>query len=134
MQSPATNAATEPVPERHQLQPHLPGQQPQPVDFETAELQSFSRTVAQIDWLLVILTVLYDVFRTPAAHTRLPIYLGIVVFAASIVGLHHLGLVRHRSRQLLAAETWLMVLFVTWVNYFSGQSHGPLLNLYLLPI
>src|SRR6185436_6550543 len=100
-----TKAAVEPVPERHQLQPHVPGQQPQP-DFETAELRNFSRTVAQIHWLLVILTVLYDIFREPGTRARLFVYLGIAVFAAAIVGLHHLGLVRHRSRQLLAAETW----------------------------
>jgi len=124
----------EPVPERIQLQPHVPGQQPQPVDFETAELRDFSRTVAQIDWLLVILTVLWDAFREPGVRNATAIYLGIAVFACFIVALHHLGLVRHRSRRLLAAETWLMVLFVTWVAYHSGQSHGPLLNLYLLPI
>jgi diguanylate cyclase (GGDEF)-like protein len=123
------------VPERHQLQPHLPGQQPQPVDFETAELRDFSRTVAQIDWLLVILTVLHDVFRDPAAaRNAAAIYVGIAVFACLVVALHHLGLVRHRSRRLLAAEAGLMILFVTWVAYYSGQSHGPLLNLYLLPI
>jgi len=129
-----TKSDVEPVPERHQLQPHLPGQKPQPVDFETAELRDFSRTVAQIDWLLVILTVLYDAFRESAERNATAIYLGIAVFACLIVALHHLGLVRHRSRRLLAAETWLMVLFVTWVAYHSGQSHGPLLNLYLLPI
>jgi diguanylate cyclase (GGDEF)-like protein len=128
------SAEVEPVPERHQLQPHLPGQQPQPVDFETAELRDFSRTVAQIDWLLVILALLYDVFAVPAARNATAIYLGIAAFACCIVALHHLGLVRHRSRRLLAAETGLMVLFVTWVAYHSGQSHGPLLNLYLLPI
>ena len=129
-----TKAAVEPVPERHQLQPHVPVQRPQAVDFETAELRNFSRTVAQIDWLLVILTVLYDVFRAPGARNRVAIYAGVAVFACVIVCLHHLGLVRHRSRRLLAAESWLMVLFVTWVNYHSEQSHGPLFNLYLLPI
>jgi hypothetical protein len=103
-----TKSEVEPVPERHQLQPHVPGQKPQPVDFETAELRDFSRTVAQIDWLLVILTALYDAFREPAARNATAIYLGIAVFACGIVALHHLGLVRHRSRRLLAAETWLM--------------------------
>lgn len=124
----------DPLPERHPLQPHVPGQQPQPVDFETAELRNFSRTVAQIDWLLVVLTVLYDVFREPGPRNAIAIYAGVAIFACFIFGLHHLGLVRHRSRRLLAAETWLMVLFVTWVNYHSGQAHGLLLNLYLLPI
>jgi hypothetical protein len=27
-----------------------------------------------------------------------------------------------------------MIAFATWVNYHSGQAHGPLFNLYLLPI
>ena len=122
------------MPARHQLRPHVTGPQPQPVDFETAELRNFSRTVAQIDWLLVALAVLYDVFREPAARARLAIYAGVAVFAAIIVALHHARLVRHRSRQLLATETWLMVAFVSWVNYYSGVAHGPLLNMYLLPI
>jgi diguanylate cyclase (GGDEF)-like protein len=34
----------------------------------------------------------------------------------------------------LAVETWVMIVFVTWVVWHTSKIHGPLLNLYLLPI
>jgi len=34
----------------------------------------------------------------------------------------------------LMFETWVMIVFITWVVWFTGQINSPLLNLYLLPI
>ena len=114
-------------------------ERPQPLpaagpDLETPELKEFSRTVAHIDWLLVILVLVYHLLQGTTGDSSIAIYGGLIVFAGVIVGLHHLDLVRHRSRRLLAVETWIMIAFITWMIYHTGQLHSPLLNLYLLPI
>src|SRR5581483_8855196 len=38
------------------------------------------------------------------------------------------------SRAKLALETWVMIVFTTWVTWYSGRIGSPLLNLYLLPV
>jgi diguanylate cyclase (GGDEF)-like protein len=38
------------------------------------------------------------------------------------------------NRSKLMFETWVMIVFITWVVWFSGQINSPLLNLYLLPV
>lgn len=103
-------------------------------DLDYAELRDFSRTVAEINWLLVILVLLYHVFQNTADHGAIAIYGGLVVFATAIILLHHANLFPRRGRWLLGVESWLMIAFITWVLYFTGRLDSPLLNLYLLPV
>ncbi len=110
------------------------GSSPRAADIESADLRDFSRTIAQIDWLLVILVLLYDVYQGAPEDGSLAIYLGTAVFSSVIILVHYLNLVRDRTRWLLASETWVMIVYITWVVYHTGQLHGPLFNLYLLPI
>jgi diguanylate cyclase (GGDEF)-like protein len=107
---------------------------PASTDFDLSELRDFSRTVADIDWLLVILVLLYQVFRGAGTEGTPAILAGLVAFTAMIVGIHYLGLVRRPQRWLIAVETWLMIVFITWVIYHTERLDSPLLNLYLLPI
>ncbi|HXF67809.1 MAG TPA: GGDEF domain-containing protein [Burkholderiales bacterium] len=103
-------------------------------DIEASELRDFSRTVAEIEWLLVILVLFYYVFRDPDGNHAVAIYSGLIAFTAVILALHYLNLVRRPGRWLLAIETWIMIVFITWVLYHTGRLDSPLLNLYLLPI
>ncbi|MBI1965009.1 MAG: GGDEF domain-containing protein [Betaproteobacteria bacterium] len=103
-------------------------------DLDSSELRDFSRTVAEIDWLLVILVLLYHVFQDRSEDNTVAVYLGLIAFSAAIIAFHYLNLVRNPGRGLLAIETWIMILFITWVLYFTGRLDSPLLNLYLLPI
>jgi len=116
--------------ERAREQPRQPGA----VDFETTEVRDFSRTIAQIEWLLVVLVLAYHVFHGTTTDNGLAIYLGVAAFSCVIIVLHHLNLVRRRSLRLLAIETWIMILFITWIIFYTGRLHSPLLSLYLLPI
>lgn len=107
---------------------------PGDLDIESTELRDFSRTVAEIEWLLVILVLLYHVFQDRSEDNTVAIYSGLIVFSAVIIAFHYFNFVRKPGRWSLAVETWIMIVFITWVLYHTGRLDSPLLNLYLLPI
>jgi diguanylate cyclase (GGDEF)-like protein len=113
-----------------------PGQAPPPPDaeLESVEFRDFSRTVAEIEWLLVILVLLFHVFQDSTGDNTVAIYSGLIVYSAVILVFHYFNFVRRPARWSLAVETWIMILFITWVLFHTGRLDSPLLNLYLLPI
>jgi diguanylate cyclase (GGDEF)-like protein len=104
------------------------------VDLESSELRDFSRTVAEIEWLLVILVLLFHVFQDSTEDNTVAIYGGLIAFSIVIIGFHYFNFVRRPRRWSLTVETWIMIVFITWVLYNTGRLDSPLLNLYLLPI
>lgn len=98
------------------------------------ELRGFSRTVAEIQWLLLILVLLYQVVAESATEERTAIYTGLFFYGALVVGFRYYNFYRRDSLWKLAAETWAMLLFISFAVWFSGKLESPLLNLYLLPI
>jgi diguanylate cyclase (GGDEF)-like protein len=60
--------------------------------------------------------------------------MALLFFSAFILGLHYVRFYQQESRTKLAVETWVMIVFVTWVVWHAAKIQGPLLNLYLLPI
>lgn len=103
-------------------------------DVESTELRDFSRTVAEIEWLLVILVLLYHVIQDRGEDNTVAIYSGLIGFSAVIIGFHYFNFVRKPGRWSLALETWTMIVFITYVLYYTGRVDSQLLNLYLLPI
>jgi len=103
-------------------------------DGGSPELRDFSRTVSEIEWLLVILVLLYHVFQDSTEDNAVAIYAGLIAYSAVTIGLHTLQMLRKPGRQSLALETSLMIVFITWVLYHTGRLDSPLINLYLLPI
>jgi diguanylate cyclase (GGDEF)-like protein len=102
--------------------------------IEQDELKGFARTIAEIEWLLLILVLLYLVAGGPQEEGRIATHMALFFFGAFILALHYVHFYRHESRAKLALETWVMILFITWVVWYSGKISSPLLNLYLLPI
>ena len=98
------------------------------------ELKGFSRTVAEIEWLLVILVLLYQIVQGREDESAAAVYMGLTGYSVCVVVFRYLGLFRSESRWKLAVETWVMIVFITWVLYHSGSLESPLLNLYLLTI
>jgi len=98
------------------------------------ELRGFSRTIAEIEWLLLILVLIYLLVGSPHGTGRVAIHMALFFFGAFILGLHGVRFYHKESRVKLAVETWVMILFVTWVVWHSARIQSPLLNLYLLPI
>jgi hypothetical protein len=103
-------------------------------DAEHADLRNFSRTVAEIDWLLVILVLLYHFYKGTPEDNVPAIFAGLTVFTVIIIALHYLRLFPNPTRGLIAVESWIMIAFITWVLYFTGGLGSPLTNLYYLPV
>lgn len=102
--------------------------------IEQDELKGFSRTIAEIEWLLLVLVLVYLLAGAPGEVGNIAINMALFFFAAIVLGLHYLNFYRLESRPKLLVETWIMIVFITWVVYYTGKIQSPLLNLYLLPI
>ena len=98
------------------------------------ELRGFSRTVAEIEWLIVILVLLYQVVFTPPPEASSNLALGTLLFAAFVLSFHYLNFYRKETNWKIAIETWVMIAFITWALQQTGGLASPLVNLYLLVI
>ena len=103
-------------------------------DAEHADLRNFFRTVAEINWLLIILVLLYHFFKGTKEDNVAAVFAGMVVFALITIAIHYLKLFPNPTRGLLALESWIMIAFITWVLYFTGGLDSSLVPLYYLPI
>lgn len=107
-----------------------------PDDFsaEQLELKGFSRSITEIEWLLLILVLLYYV--SPVAEVANPhgVVASMIAFAAFTFAFQYLNFFTVPARWKLVVETWAMLLFLTWVLWNTGKADSPLLNLYLLVI
>lgn len=101
--------------------------------IEQEELRGISRTVAEIEWLLLVLVLLYLVFGAPADEARPPIAAGLVVYIVFILAFHY-TLLNAGTRWTVALQTWVMIVFITWSLWFTGRMGSPLVNAYLLVI
>ncbi len=103
-------------------------------EIEQDEIKGFARSVAEVEWLLLVLVLLYLLVPgTFVAHRE--IVLGaLVAFASFIVIFRYLNFYRRQTRIKIAIETLVMVAFTTAVLLPTGGPQSPLLNLYLLPI
>lgn len=103
-------------------------------DAEHADLRNFFRTIAEINWLLVILVLLYHFFKGTREDNVPAVFAAMVVFALITIAIHYLKLFPNPTRGLLALESWIMIAFITWVLYFTGGLDSSLVPLYYLPI
>ena len=104
------------------------------LNIEQDELKGFARTTAEIEWLLLVLALIYLVAGGASEEGKVAISMALFFFAAFILGLHYVRFYRQETRLKIALETWVMILFITWVVWYAGGIRSPLLNLYLLPV
>ena len=110
---------------------------PSPISIEQEELRGISRTVAEIHWLLLILVLLYLVFggeRGGDPEAAAAVAMGLFFYAALVMSFRYANFYRRETRWKISLETAGMIVFVTWVLWYTGQLASPLLNLYLLPV
>ncbi|MGA0023764.1 MAG: GGDEF domain-containing protein [Burkholderiales bacterium] len=108
-----------------------------PADMQSIaqeELRGISRTVAEIEWLLLILVMLYQFFEGPAPDDRAAIAIGLYFYAAFVMSFRYANFYKTESHWKIAIETFAMLLFITWVLWFTGKLASPLVNTYLLVI
>ena len=104
------------------------------LSIEQEELRGISRTVAEIEWLLLVLVLLYQVFEGPPAEDRAAISVGLFFYAAFVLSFRYANFYKTESRWKLAIETFVMLLFITWTLWYTAKLASPLINAYLLVI
>jgi len=102
--------------------------------IEQEELRGISRSVGEIEWLLMIVVLVYHVFGGTGEEEKPVIVLAMVLYALCIMGFRYANFFKHESRWKLAVETWIMTAFITWALWHTGRLESPLLNCYLLVI
>jgi diguanylate cyclase (GGDEF)-like protein len=98
------------------------------------ELRGFTRTVAEIEWLLLILVMLYQVVLAPDAEAAAALSMAMFFFAAFVLAFHYANFYRTETHWKIALETWVMIVFITWVLAYTGGVDSPLHDLYILVV
>ncbi|MDT8397599.1 MAG: GGDEF domain-containing protein [Pseudomonadales bacterium] len=104
------------------------------LDVEQIELKGFSRSIAEIEWLLLLLVILYYVAPGSNVSNPFGMVLSMLGFAGFVLLFHYVNYNAPQYRWKLAIETWVMIGFITWTLWNTGSTESPLFNLYLLVI
>jgi diguanylate cyclase (GGDEF)-like protein len=104
------------------------------LDIERAQLRGFERSIAGVQWLLLLLVVLHVYVTRPQAADQLIVIGALVGFATVVLILRLLPQLRSNTQLKITLEIFAMVAFLTIVLRQIGGDASPLLNLYLLPI
>ncbi|MGD2112157.1 MAG: GGDEF domain-containing protein [Gammaproteobacteria bacterium] len=102
--------------------------------FETEELNGFSRSMADLHWLLLILVLAYFFIPTGPLTSPDAVILSMVAYTVFVLVFRYLNIHARNTRLKLAIETWAMVIFITVILQHTGHIESPLINLYLLVI
>ena len=106
------------------------------VSIEQEELRGISRTVAEIHWLLLILVLVFLVFGgvRQDAESNAAVSAGLFFYAALVMSFRYANFYRRETRWKIGIEALGMVLFITWVLWYTHGLASPLLSAYLLPV
>ena len=103
-------------------------------DFDAEELKGLSRSMAELQWLLLILVILYFFIPIREISNTDALMVTMVAYALFVLVFRYFNFKVRETRFKLAVETWTMVGFITTVLCYTGYTESPLLNLYLLVI
>jgi diguanylate cyclase (GGDEF)-like protein len=104
-------------------------------EYMEKELQGFSRNIASIQWLAVILVLLFYFFPTRPVENHDSFLLNMVCYALFIITFRYSNIFPNKGSKLqLTFETLTMIVFITSVIWQTGKIESPLINLYLLAI
>lgn len=104
------------------------------LDVEQVELKGFSRSFAELEWLLLVLVLLYSVAPGVYIENQWLIMQYSLGFAAFVLTFRYLNFYKKETRWKLALEIWVMIAYITCVLWYTGKVDSPLINLYLLVI
>lgn len=107
-----------------------------PLDITPAqiELKNFNRTLAEIEWLLLVLVLVYLFVPGTGVADQISVVLACSAFALFVLLFRYVNLLTAAASWKLAIETWVMILLIAFVILRTGGMESPLLNLYLLVI
>lgn len=102
--------------------------------FDEEELRGFSRSMAELQWLLIILAILYFFIPTRPISDTNAMIITLVCYSGLVMLFRYLNFHARETRWKLAIETWAMIGFITTILWYTGMVDSPLLNLFLLVI
>ena len=102
--------------------------------YDKEELRGFARSMAELQWLLLILVILYFFIPTRPITDSNPLIITMVSYSVFILLFRYSNFQTRETRWKLAVETWAMITFISLVLSYTGLVESPLLNLYLLVI
>ncbi len=103
-------------------------------EIDEAELHGFRRTVAEIQWLLLVLVILCMKLPGMVIEKPMNLVISMGIFASYICFVHYIWRFQEEKRWKLALNTWSMVFFITAVVWQTGGLGSPLLPLYFLVV
>ena len=102
--------------------------------FEEGQLRGFFHSMAELQWLLLVLVILYFCIPTRPIDDPDALIAIMVSFAGFELLFRYLKVHARGSRWKLGIETLGMIGFITFTLWCTGMIESPLLNLYLLVI
>jgi len=97
-------------------------------------LNGFSRTLAEIEWLLLVLVLFYLVVGQVSDDIKPMLIMASCLYGALVIFFQYLNFFKEAKEWKIAFQTWVMIIFISWVIWYTGKLHSPLFNLYLLPV
>jgi diguanylate cyclase (GGDEF)-like protein len=104
------------------------------LEIEQAQLRGFAHSFSEVEWLLLILVMLFLFVSQPDIAGDVGVVGILVAFAAFILLFRYTRVFTKRTAVKIAVEILVMVAFLTGVLGFAGGAASALTNLYLLPI
>jgi diguanylate cyclase (GGDEF)-like protein len=98
------------------------------------ELRGLNKRVAEIEWLLVSLVILYIEISGYSIQDTPGVLIALGCFTLFIIVSHYIALDSIISRAKLTIDTWAMIVFISYILWNTGKINSPLLSLYLLVI
>jgi diguanylate cyclase (GGDEF)-like protein len=103
-------------------------------DLSREELKGFSRTIAEIEWMLLILVLVFQLQQVPDPIAATALSMAMFFYAAFVLLFRYVNIYRREAFWKLALEVGMMIVFITWVLFYTGRLASPLQNLYLLVV
>ena len=103
-------------------------------EFSQNEFKSFYRTVAEIEWLLLLLVILYLLSPGAIIINEFSIFTCLISFAIFISFANLAAFRGLYNPWVLAIKTWVMIIFITWLVWNTGKISSPLTHLYMLAV
>jgi diguanylate cyclase (GGDEF)-like protein len=100
----------------------------------TVELKGFNRTLAEIEWLLLVLILVYMSLPDEPVARPLVILASGAAYALFVVGFRYANLFTLPARWKFTIETWAMIALTAVAVWHTGRVDSPLLNLFLLVV
>lgn len=100
----------------------------------TIELKGFNRTLAEIEWLLLVLILVYMTLPDEPVTRPLTILSAGALYALFVVGFRYVNLFTLPAKWKFTIETWAMLGLTAVAVWHTGRIDSPLMNLFLLVV